>query len=142
MKVHLMLAGLICVSAPPLAIGGEPSAQAPSAGPASPGASEYTAHCADCHGAKLEGGVHAPPLVGQKFDEDWRGKRARLLYSRIISTMPQNNPGTLTEQQALAITLYVYALNGVGWNGHVPSVANDLNSLTVPTPSSQDAGSH
>jgi S-disulfanyl-L-cysteine oxidoreductase SoxD len=112
---------------PALADGSAPEGQA-----AAPGAAEYAAHCANCHGAHLEGGVHAPPLIGSVFGGNWAGKRARLLYSRIISTMPQNDPGTLTSQQALAITLYVFSLNGIGWPGHPLSSPNDLNALTIP----------
>jgi S-disulfanyl-L-cysteine oxidoreductase SoxD len=117
-----------------LAVGGaQPAAAADTSMQASPpGASDYAAHCANCHGAHLEGGVHAPPLLGAQFAGNWVGKRARLLYSRIISTMPQNDPGTLTSEQALAITLYVFALNGIGWPGHELSNPNDLNTLTIP----------
>jgi mono/diheme cytochrome c family protein len=108
-----------------------------SAGAASPstalGAAEYAGHCASCHGGKLEGGMHAPPLVGASFQTNWAGKRARLFYSRIISTMPQNDPGSLSAQKALAITLYVFALNGIEWKQHTPSTPNDLNTLTIPT---------
>src|SRR5690349_12237275 len=93
------------------------AAAGPSAPAASnaPGASDYVAHCANCHGDRLQGGVHALPLTGSVFEQNWAGKRARLLYSRIISTMPQNDPGTLTVQQALAITLYVFAANGISF---------------------------
>ena len=94
-------------------------------------AADYTAHCANCHGDKLQGGVHAAPLSGPVFEQNWAGKRARLLYSRIISTMPQNDPGTLTAQQALSITLYVLARNGIGFAGHSITSPNDLNTLTI-----------
>jgi len=102
------------------------------ADPPRAGEAGYAAHCAGCHGAKLEGGMHAPPLVGAPFMANWAGKRARLLYSRIISTMPQNDPGTLSPPDALAIALYVFSSNGIGWNGHTLSEPNDLNALTIP----------
>jgi mono/diheme cytochrome c family protein len=100
--------------------------------PSQAGAAGYAAHCAACHGVKLEGGVHAPPLVGASFITNWAGKRARLLYSRIISTMPQNDPGTLSPPDALAIALYVFSSNGIAWNGHTLADPNDLNTLTIP----------
>jgi S-disulfanyl-L-cysteine oxidoreductase SoxD len=96
-------------------------------------AADYAASCAACHGAKLEGGVHAPPLIGPAFNMNWAGKHARLLYSRIISTMPQNDPGTLSVQQALSITLFVFSANGIAWPGHTPSIPDDLNTLTIPS---------
>lgn len=111
------VAGIACAS--------EPS-------PSTPGAADYTAHCASCHGTQLQGGVHALPLSGPVFEQNWAGKRARMLYSRIISTMPQNDPGTLTVQQALAVTLYVFAANGITFAGHTLSSPDDLNALTIP----------
>jgi len=100
--------------------------------PSAPGAADYTAHCASCHGAQLQGGMHALPLSGPVFEQNWAGKRARMLYSRIISTMPQNDPGTLTVQQALSITLYLFAANGITFTGHTLSSPDDLNALTIP----------
>src|SRR6185437_8545495 len=124
MIAHKTVALILAVSAFPLiSIAAEPS-QA--------GAAGYAAHCAACHGVKLEGGVHAPPLVGAPFITNWAGKRARLLYSRIISTMPQNDPGTLSPPDALAIALYVFSSNGIAWNGHALAYPNDLNTLTIP----------
>ena len=113
----LWVAGITCAS--------EPSSPAP-------GAADYTAHCANCHGAQLQGGVHALPLTGAVFEQNWAGKRARMLYSRIISTMPQNDPGTLSVQQALEITLFVFASNGISFTGHTISSPDDLNTLTIP----------
>lgn len=121
----LLLAGVVCVAF----AAAQPSA---TAAPQAPGAIDYAAHCANCHGAQLQGGMHASPLVGPVFEQNWAGKRARLLYSRIISTMPQNDPGTLTVQQALAITLYVFAANGITFSGHTLSSPDDLNALTIP----------
>ncbi len=122
----LLLAGVACG-----AFGAEPTAPA-AADAHAPGAADYAAHCANCHGDHLQGGVHATPLIGSIFEQNWGGKRARLLYSRIISTMPQNDPGTLTVPQALSITLYVFATNGISFAGHTVSSPDDLNTLTIP----------
>ena len=127
--VLVCVAGIACAAEPPLS----------TAGAAAPGAADYTAHCASCHGAQLQGGVHALPLSGAVFEQNWAGKRARLLYSRIISTMPQNDPGTLTPQQALAVTLYVFAANGITFAGHTVSSPDDLNALTIPTNAASSA---
>lgn len=106
----------------------------------SQGKVEFKAHCASCHGGALEGGQHAPPLLGAGFNTNWAGKRARSLYSRIISTMPQNDPGSLTEPQALSITLYVFAMNGISLPAAAPiNTANDLNALNIPTPVKQES---
>jgi S-disulfanyl-L-cysteine oxidoreductase SoxD len=139
-KRRAMLAlGLVLVGAAEVAVCAEPNAestQTTSSAQALPGAADYAGHCASCHGAKLEGGVHAPPLTGLTFVGNWAGKRARLLYSRIISTMPQNDPGSLSVQQALSVTLYVFSANGIAWAGHTLSSPDDLNALTIPSDSS------
>lgn len=124
-----------------VALGGVDYAAASSTPPAdAPGGADYAAHCANCHGPHLQGGMHASALVGPVFEQNWAGKRARLLYSRIISTMPQNDPGTLTVQQALAITLYVFAANGVTFSGHTLSSPDDLNTLTIPSTAAPGPG--
>jgi mono/diheme cytochrome c family protein len=117
--------GLVLACVASIACASEPS-------PSAPGAADYAAHCANCHGAQLQGGVHASPLIGPVFDQNWTGKRARMLYSRIISTMPQNDPGTLTVPEALAVTLYVFTANGITFAGHTPSSPDELNTLTIP----------
>jgi S-disulfanyl-L-cysteine oxidoreductase SoxD len=132
MRAGITTVALAAASVLLISICALPMVECAHAQPPPSGVSEYGAHCANCHGAKLEGGVHAPPLIGPQFQGNWAGKRARLLYSRIISTMPQNDPGTLSPQQVLAITLYVFASNGIEWVGHTPSSPNDLNTLTIP----------
>ncbi len=144
MNARLAIVALLVASAPWMSVAAQPAAAetSPQSAPQpKPGAAEYAAHCASCHGAQLGGGVHAPALIGAQFQGNWAGKRARLLYSRIISTMPQNDPGTLSVQDALAVTLYVFTLNGIQWSGHTPSTPDDLNTLTIPagSPSSSPA---
>jgi len=99
---------------------------------ATQGKANYEAHCTSCHGAELAGGQHAPALLGPLFRSHWDGKPARAVYSRIISTMPQDNPGSLSETEALNIALYVFAVNGIPM-GEQP-IANPaaLNSVTIP----------
>jgi glucose dehydrogenase/mono/diheme cytochrome c family protein len=72
----------------------------------------YQAKCASCHRTELQGDQHAPPLRGDVFRQHWDGKTARNLYSRIISTMPLDDPGSLSEPEALRIALYVLTVNG------------------------------
>lgn len=95
------------------------------------GNAAFKAHCAVCHGDNLEGGDHAPPLAGPVFMENWGGKPQRQLYSRIISTMPLDDPGSLSSADALAITLAVLDHNGIRSKA---SSADDLNALTIVKP--------
>lgn len=95
------------------------------------GAATFADKCSGCHGATGGGGEHAPPLTGADFWSQWQGKPLRKLYSRIISTMPENDPGTLTEQQTLGIVAFLTKLN-TGTAPNPPyTTANALNTVIV-----------
>jgi quinoprotein glucose dehydrogenase len=63
------------------------------------GEGTYAQSCAACHGAMLDGGEMAPPLVGGPFNSNWNGMTLGDLMERARTTMPQNNPGSLSRQQ-------------------------------------------
>jgi hypothetical protein len=45
--------------------------------------------------------------------DNWKGETQRKLYSRIISTMPVSDPGSLEPKDVLAITQYILSVNEV-----------------------------
>jgi quinoprotein glucose dehydrogenase len=59
------------------------------------GAAAYGQHCAACHGEALGGSDSAPPLAGGAFTSNWSGQTAGALFTRIKTTMPLDNPGSL-----------------------------------------------
>ena len=73
------------------------------------GAGLYQAHCAACHGDTLLGGEAAPPLVGDTFNSTWEGVKLGDLFDRIRSTMPQNQPGSLSRSQNSDIIAFILA---------------------------------
>ncbi len=92
-------------------------AQAKSAGgytnaQASSGATVFTQSCGQCHGANLQGGS-GPPLSGQTFSQAYGAGTAAPLYDFISRQMPQNAPGSLSQQQYLDVTAYVLSRNGL-----------------------------
>lgn len=93
------------------------------------GQKRYAEVCARCHGPTMDGIERAPALKGAEFRANWNGKMARELYKRIISTMPQDDPGSLPEQDVIAITSYVLSASDM----HLPPVqkANDLNTIPM-----------
>jgi glucose dehydrogenase/mono/diheme cytochrome c family protein len=91
----------------------------------------YQAHCARCHGAELQGDEHAPPLRGDEFRLHWDGKTARNVYSRIISTMPLDDPGSLSEPVALRIALYCLTMNGAQLGQRSIGSAAALNDIKL-----------
>jgi len=124
-------AALSAIGVVSTAQGGE-GASAAALDPAAPGASQYTAQCAACHGATLDGFDHAPPLRGEGFMAGWTGEKQRKLYSRIISTMPANDPGSLEPADVLAITQLVLKMNNVPIQP--ATSADELNERMIVTP--------
>src|SRR5437764_13944388 len=85
------------------------------------GQAVYKAQCASCHGEMLEGRL-GPPLTGQDFIGDWAKQPLSELFGKIRNTMPQDDPGKLTPQQAADILAYVLQV------GKFPSGRAQLSS--------------
>jgi mono/diheme cytochrome c family protein len=100
----------------------------------------YQKNCAACHGEQLEGGEHAPPLKDDDFWEAWRGKTLRQLYSRIISSMPPSDPGSLSEKDVIDIVANLVRENGVPEGDKAIERANELNSLKLEQPKRDGGG--
>jgi S-disulfanyl-L-cysteine oxidoreductase SoxD len=80
---------------------------------AASGQAVYTKNCSSCHLDSLTGGMNeSPALKGDQFISDWNGKPLRELYSRILTTMPQDDPGSLSDQEALDVLAYILQQNG------------------------------
>jgi mono/diheme cytochrome c family protein len=82
-----------------------------SAGQAAQGKALFAEKCATCHGADLSGAEMAPPLVGAIFLGDWVGQSAGDLFTRIHTTMPANDPGSLSNAQAAQALAYILSVN-------------------------------
>ena len=78
---------------------------------ATQGKALFADKCATCHGADLNGGEMAPPLVGGIFMGDWVGQSAGDLFTRIHTTMPANDPGSLNNAQAAQALAYILSVN-------------------------------
>ena len=69
----------------------------------------YGERCASCHGPTL-GGAQAPPLAGDEFLGMWGGPVSELA-NKIHDTMPANDPGSLTREQAADLVAHVLQVN-------------------------------
>jgi mono/diheme cytochrome c family protein len=78
---------------------------------ATKGEAIYEDKCAKCHGGELTGG-DAPDLVGAGFASDWDGLTVTQLFDRTKSSMPQDNPGSLSRDETAAICSYIFKRNG------------------------------
>jgi len=75
------------------------------------GAPMYSEQCASCHGPELMGGEMAPPLATGDFLSGWDGLTIGDLFERVRTSMPQNNPGSLSGQQNADILAFILSAN-------------------------------
>ncbi|MDB6087259.1 MAG: pyrrolo-quinoline quinone [Gammaproteobacteria bacterium] len=125
MPVMILVIALLAVSP----AGGQPK-QPNSSGSfttaqASSGASVYAQYCVNCHGPNLQG-ESGPPLSGQTLRQAYGAGTAAQLYDFISRQMPQDKPGSLSQQQYLDVTAYILSRNGLP-SGNKPL---DLASLS------------
>ena len=78
---------------------------------ATQGKAIFADKCAGCHGADLSGAEMAPPLAGASFLGDWTGQAAGDLFTRIHTTMPANDPGSLNNAQVAQVLAYILQVN-------------------------------
>ena len=98
------------------------------------GAKLFQERCAGCHGDRLEGGDHGPPLRDDAFWQEWTGQPARALYSRVISTMPPDEPGGLAEKDVIDILAHLAVVNGAKLGTKAIERADELNSIKLERP--------
>jgi cytochrome c2 len=73
---------------------------------ATKGRASFDDKCATCHDGNM-----GPELMGSAFMTQWEGKPLRSLYTRIIETMPADNPGSLAEGETVEILAYLLQAN-------------------------------
>ena len=78
---------------------------------AAQGKTLYDDKCALCHGAELAGAEMAPPLSGPVFLGNWAGLSVGDLFTRVHSTMPANDPGSLSNADASLAVAYILSFN-------------------------------
>ena len=86
------------------------------------GQTKYVEVCSACHLADLSGSDQAPALAGAQFIGNWDGLTVSDLADRIRISMPQDNAGSLSSQQAVDIVAYILQAN------EFPAGENELNT--------------
>ncbi len=77
------------------------------------GAAEYSRNCAACHGRRLEGMEHFPPIAGTVFQRRWADRTLGELYTYVHDTMPLGVGGSLDDAVYVTIVAYMLERNGV-----------------------------
>ena len=87
----------------------------------------YASRCASCH----EAGGETARLIGPSFTDGWKSRSTRDLYTRIKTTMPFNNPGSLSEAEAASVVAYILKSNGAtaGSAAFTPTTAVAISSI-------------
>src|ERR1041384_5179918 len=91
----------------------------------------YNDKCASCHQESLKGSTETPPLTGDMFWSNWETYSANNLVEQVRSTMPEDNPGSLTRQEYVDIVAYTLKVNEVPFTGALPMDADALKKVTI-----------
>lgn len=98
------------------------------------GKAVYIDKCASCHQENLKGTTETPPLAGDMFWANWETYSANNLVEQVRSTMPEDNPGSLTRQQYVDIVAYILKTNEVAFTGDLPMDAEALKKVVIKKP--------
>jgi cytochrome c len=78
----------------------------------------YSGACAQCHGLRLNGAGQpdqppSPAIARATFLRKWDGKTVVELFTYVRKMMPTDNPGTLTDQQAIDSIAHMFAVSNM-----------------------------
>ena len=99
------------------------------------GRTAYADSCADCHGDRMEGVDISPALVGEKFDQTWRGHSADMLSFHLRRMPPETvgEPGRLRDEAYTNILAYVLKSNGfASGDAPLPTDIEGLKKVQIP----------
>jgi len=127
----LATAGVLALVAGGPALGKGSQSGVYSAAQADEGARVYAVQCAMCHGARLEGTVETPGLVG-RFVANWGGRPIADLFDYVSRAMPQGAPGRLSAQDNARLVAFILRTNGApAGDAPLPADAAALRRMTL-----------
>jgi mono/diheme cytochrome c family protein len=92
----------------------------------------FQSTCTTCHNYDLSGNSgRGPVLAGEAFTSNWEGESLGVLFAKLKTTMPRNNPASLTDDVYLELMAYILQANAFR-AGPRPLTVEALNSATVP----------
>lgn len=83
------------------------------------GQAVYPGPCGWCHGRRLNGApddpdmMSTPPLARAKFIRNWERRSLATLFEYTRATMPESNPGSLTDQEYIDVIAYMLSVGKV-----------------------------
>ena len=95
-------------------------------GQASRGDNEHQSFCTSCHSTTN--------YVSAAFTKAWVGRTVFDLFEQLRTTMPDDSPGSLSQQQYVDIVAYILKTNEVPFTGDLPMDADALKKITIKKP--------
>ena len=83
------------------------------------GQAVYSGACGLCHGRRLNGAPDdpdmpsTPPLARARFVRVWDGRSLATLLAYTRATMPEDNPGSLTDEEYVDVIAYMLTVGGM-----------------------------
>lgn len=88
------------------------------------GQATFNATCLSCHVPE--------DYTGDAFQSKFVGGTVFDMYENIRTSMPQDNPGSLTNQQYTDLVAYLFKLNGLPTRGtDLPAVTDSMKAIKV-----------
>ena len=87
------------------------------------GQTVYSGACGTCHGRRLNGAPDDPdmrstsPLARARFLRVWEGRSLATLFEYTRATMPESNPGSLTDDEFVDVIAYMLSVGGMPVGG-------------------------
>ena len=88
-------------------------------GQAKRGRAAYPGACGLCHGRRLNGAPDdpdmrsTPPLARARVLRNWDGRSLATLFEYTRATMPEDNPGSLTDEEYVDVIAYMLSVGGM-----------------------------
>ena len=102
------------------------------------GQEAYSGACGLCHGRRLNGAPDdsdmrsTPPLARARFLREWEGRSLATLLAYTRLTMPEDNPGSLTDEEYVDVIAYLLSVSGMpAGGGELPIDARSLAGIVI-----------
>ena len=102
------------------------------------GRAAYSGACGLCHGRRLNGAPDdpdmrsTPPLARARFLREWEGRSLAVLLAYTRLTMPEDNPGSLTDEEYADVIAYMLSVGGMpSGDGELPTDSRSLAQIVI-----------
>mgnify|MGYP002031265607 CR=1 FL=1 len=102
------------------------------------GLASYSQNCASCHGENLDDGPFAPPLRGVEFQSKWQVRSLEVLFNETATTMPQDRPGSLSDDEYIHLLAFMLQENGI--ESSSTELPTDMSALATLSPGWRSQG--